>query len=141
MSTITAPAPVALPDGYRVLDFEVDGFATQDRANAAVRVLFAAEILDAELTSKVAAGYLASLAAEQVARFPQYDGMFNSGWRLCWFPNHLVTKGGCRFAAGDMAIVRLEASPFPFSTPSSWTAWSLRGSVRVEVPAGSFELV
>lgn len=140
MPTITVPEPVALPDGYRLLDFEVPRFATQDRANAGVATLLAAEVLAPDLAVAVAAGFIASLAAEQVSPWPQYRRHFDNlldEWDLVRCTAHVDTKGGLRFADGDYAIARRARS----GAAGSLDVWSLRGAVEVRTYASRFEVV
>ena len=143
---MTTTAAVALPDGYWVLPFEEAGFARQDDVNADVDVaLVAAGDLPAFVRRStlldVIAEFVGRHAAEQVAAFPQYAGKFAAGWRLARFDRHVVTKGGCRFSAGDYAIVRVEASPLPLVAAARHLAWSIRGSVEVVVAPGDYSFV
>lgn len=139
------PTTVALPDDYVVLPHEDAGFDRQNTVNAGVVVVLDAEVpafVRRESVLDVVRGYVAVHAAEQMAGYPQYHGHFASPrWRLARFDRHVITKGGLRFAAGDYAIVRVEASPLPLVDAARHLAWSIRGSVEVVVAPGDYSFV
>ena len=140
MSTTTLPT---LPSGYRPLDFELPRFAEQDRINAAAARWAAEDWTPGRFAPEVAR-LIRQTAAGQLAAYPQYDGAFDrAGWTLVRFTEHVVGKGGCRFAEGDYAIADLTPEVMPFASVGAptVTAYSVRGAVHCSVFRGSFEVV
>jgi hypothetical protein len=131
--TITCDTTV-LPDGYRPLDFEKAPFAEQDALNLAVDTLLAGGVAPATVATIVRMS-----ADERHAQHPQYDGHWDGPqWRLVRFTRHVVTKGGCRFAAGDYTIADLTPNPLPAVPQPYVTAYSVRGYVNCSVARTDF---
>lgn len=140
MSTTTSPN---LPAGYRPLEFELPRFADQDFVNEAAARWASQDWMPGRLAPEVAT-LIRQTAGRQLAAYPQYDGAFaGAGWTLVQFTEHVTTKGGCRFAAGDYAIADLTPEVLPFASVGAptVTAFSLRGAVHCSVLRGSFKVV
>lgn len=70
-----------------------------------------------------------------LAEFPQYDGYHDpADWGLVRFRRSMTTKGGLRFAAGEVALARISAPDDDFPG-DNFDAWSTRGRIHVLVPA------
>jgi hypothetical protein len=79
---------------------------------------------------------LKAQARTHLDKYPQYDGYHDGDeWTLVRFRRSLETKGGLRFAKGEVALARPTNIADPDLPRDGWDAWSVRGNVHVFTPA------
>jgi hypothetical protein len=102
-------------------------WAMQDATQDAVNWVFETDGAEA------AKAAILEAAALQLAAYPQYDGEFEpAGWELGRFDSDVRTKGGLRFAKGDVVVFKTRTGLGSVEV----TAYSLRGAVHCRVAGG-----
>lgn len=128
-SLLTAPIAQATFDGDRCIPPAGGWDALHDRQTAEQELVNrAARSCSADLVRRL----IVRLADRRHASYPQYAGHWNA-WTLGRLRRDVITKGGVRFLAGDIVLVkpadrRLAVSAFPDTT-----AYSVRGAVDCAV--------
>lgn len=66
--------------------------------------------------------------------YPQYEGEFDGAeWRLGRMRRGVATKGGERFAAGDVVMFKAPFDGWDYAVSRHATAYSVRGGIAVEI--------
>lgn len=69
-----------------------------------------------------------------VGMFSQFPATYWDGWQVVEIARQVTTKGGVRFDAGEIALLR-PTQPGDEETPGYVYPWSRKGNLPVAVPA------
>lgn len=121
---------------YEPMAHEADGFEKQDAINSYAD--------QAGVSAEDVRMVCVATAKTQLAEWSQFDNMIiamidpDGPWKLVVFTKPVITKGGLRFAEGDLALADMTPHPLPFVNHNyTVTVYSTRGHVCCDIGFGA----